>query len=130
MVDQALLGQVLSLDEFARRELRAVIGDSLDDGDVSPEVAVGAVSDGLPGESVVGGEVVEDALRLLGAPLRYGDPVHVLGRTGLRWGEARAMLVHDLIAVPKPMLDVVRNQPQGTAETAERGRRRAGAIPG
>lgn len=37
MVDHALVEQVLSLDESARRELRAVIDDSLDDGYVSPE---------------------------------------------------------------------------------------------
>ncbi|WP_163540898.1 hypothetical protein [Occultella kanbiaonis] len=39
MVDQALLEQVLQLDESARRELRAVLDDSLDDGHVSPEIA-------------------------------------------------------------------------------------------
>ena len=39
MVDHALLEQVLGLDEAARRELRAVIDDSLDDGFVSPEIA-------------------------------------------------------------------------------------------
>ena len=39
MVDHALLEQVLGLDESARRELRAVIDDSLDDGYVSPEIA-------------------------------------------------------------------------------------------
>jgi hypothetical protein len=39
MVDHALLEQVLQLDESARRELRAVIDDSLDDGHVSPEIA-------------------------------------------------------------------------------------------
>ena len=39
MVDHALLEQVLRLDESTRRELRAVIDDSLDDGYVSPEIA-------------------------------------------------------------------------------------------
>lgn len=39
MVDHALLEQVLGLDEAARRELRAVIDGSLDDGYVSPEIA-------------------------------------------------------------------------------------------
>lgn len=39
MVNHALLEQVLGLDESARRELRAVIDDSLDDGYVSPEIA-------------------------------------------------------------------------------------------
>lgn len=39
MVDQALLEQVLRLDESTRRELRDAIDDSLDDGYVSPEIA-------------------------------------------------------------------------------------------
>ncbi len=39
MVDPTLLEQVLQLDDSARRELRAVIDDSLDDGYVSPEIA-------------------------------------------------------------------------------------------
>lgn len=39
MVDQVLLEQVLQLDESARRELRAVIDGSLDDGYLSPEIA-------------------------------------------------------------------------------------------
>lgn len=39
MVDQALLEQVMRLDESARRELRAAIDGSLDDGYVSPEIA-------------------------------------------------------------------------------------------
>ena len=39
MVDHAILEQVLGLDESARRELRAVIDDSLDDGYVSPKTA-------------------------------------------------------------------------------------------
>ena len=57
----------------------------------------------------------------------YADLVSVLGRTGIRWGEARAMLVSDFIEVPMPMLRVVRNQPEGTAEAkipkSGRGRR-------
>lgn len=39
MIDHALLEQVLQLDAAARRELRGVIDDSLDDGYVSPEIA-------------------------------------------------------------------------------------------
>lgn len=39
MVDHALVEQVLGLEESARRELRAVIDDSLDDGYVPPEIA-------------------------------------------------------------------------------------------
>lgn len=46
----------------------------------------------------------------------YADLVLVLGRTGLRWGEARAMLVRDIAESPMPMLHVVRNQPEGLAE--------------
>lgn len=39
MVDQALLEQVMRLDESTRRELRDAIEDSLDDRYVSPEIA-------------------------------------------------------------------------------------------
>ena len=35
----------------------------------------------------------------------YADLVSVLGRTGIRWGEARAMLVSDFIEVPMPPVD-------------------------
>lgn len=45
----------------------------------------------------------------------YADLVSVLGRTGIRRGEAWAMLVRDFIEVPVPMLHVVRNQAEGTA---------------
>ncbi|MEO7126779.1 MAG: tyrosine-type recombinase/integrase [Nakamurella sp.] len=45
----------------------------------------------------------------------YGDLVYMLGRTGLRWGEARAMLVRDVAEFPIPLLHVARNQPEGTA---------------
>lgn len=40
MVNHALLEQVLQLDESARRELRAVIDDSLNEASVPPEIAV------------------------------------------------------------------------------------------
>jgi hypothetical protein len=39
MVDQALLVRALQLDESARRELISVLQDSLDDGEVPPELA-------------------------------------------------------------------------------------------
>jgi hypothetical protein len=39
MVDQALLEQVMRLDESARRELRDALDDSLDDGYVSTAIA-------------------------------------------------------------------------------------------
>ena len=61
----------------------------------------------------------------------YADLVSVLGRTGIRWGEARAMLVSDFIEVPMPMLRVVRNQPEGTAaaKTPKSGRGRRVPVP-
>jgi len=55
-------------------------------------------------------EVVAEITQL--SPI-YGDLVLVLGRTGLRWGEARAMQVRDFAEVPMPLLHVVRNQPEG-----------------
>lgn len=39
MVDQALLGQVMRVDESTRRELRDALDDALEDGYVSPEIA-------------------------------------------------------------------------------------------
>ncbi|MDR2378421.1 MAG: site-specific integrase, partial [Bifidobacteriaceae bacterium] len=45
----------------------------------------------------------------------YADLVRVLARTGLRWGEARAILVRDFALTPMPRLAVVRNQPEGVA---------------
>lgn len=39
MVDQTLLERALQLDEPARRELISVLQDSLDGGEVSPEIA-------------------------------------------------------------------------------------------
>ena len=61
----------------------------------------------------------------------YADLVSILGRTGIRWGEARAMLVRDFIEVPMPMLHVVRNQPEGTsaAKTPKSGRGRRVPVP-
>jgi integrase len=72
--------------------------------------------------------VVQDVAE---ASLVYADLVRVLGRTGLRWGEARAMLVRDFIEVPIPMLHVVRNQPEGIAEakTPKSGKGRRIPIP-
>ncbi|CAN5386400.1 hypothetical protein BH11ACT1_BH11ACT1_21860 [soil metagenome] len=61
----------------------------------------------------------------------YADLVSILGRTGIRWGEARAMLVRDFIEVPMPMLHVVRNQPEGiaAAQTPKSGRGRRVPLP-
>ncbi|MGM7666388.1 hypothetical protein [Microbacterium sp. A93] len=57
MVDRTLMAQVLRLDDSARRELRAAIDDSLDDGYVHPDVAAVidqriAEADTAPGENV------------------------------------------------------------------------------
>ncbi|QTE28950.1 tyrosine-type recombinase/integrase [Pengzhenrongella sicca] len=61
----------------------------------------------------------------------YADLVSVLGRTGHRWGEARAMLVRDFVEVPLPALNVVRNQPEGTtaAKAPKSGRGRRVPLP-
>ncbi|RPF27161.1 tyrosine-type recombinase/integrase [Georgenia muralis] len=61
----------------------------------------------------------------------YADLVRVLGRTGIRWGEARAILVRDFIEMPMPVLHVVRNQPEGTAaaKTPKSGRGRRVPLP-
>lgn len=61
----------------------------------------------------------------------YADLVRVLGRTGIRWGEARAMLVRDFIEVQMPMVHVVRNQPEGTtaAKAPKSGRGRRVPVP-
>ena len=61
----------------------------------------------------------------------YADLVRVLGRTGIRWGEARAMLVRDFIEVPMPALRVIRNQPEGIpeAKTPKSGRGRRVPVP-
>ena len=60
----------------------------------------------------------------------YSDLVVVLGRTGLRWGEARAMQVRDFAEVPIPMLHVIRNQPEGSSVKAPKsGKTRKVPIP-
>ncbi len=67
-------------------------------------------------------QVVADVTAL--SPV-FGDLVLVLGRTGIRWGEARAMQVRDFVEVPMPMLHVIRNQPEGVAvKTPKSGRGR------
>ncbi len=72
-------------------------------------------------------EVVSEVTEL--SPI-YGDLVLVLGRTGLRWGEARATQVRDFAEVPMPMLHVVRNQPEGSAvKTPKSGKGRNVPIP-
>lgn len=61
----------------------------------------------------------------------YADLVRVLGRTGIRWGEARAMLVRDFVELPMPALHVIRNQPEGIpeAKTPKSGRGRRIPVP-
>lgn len=44
---------------------------------------------------------------------RLADVLLVMGWTGLRWGEARALQVADFVEVPTPGLMVRRNQPEG-----------------
>jgi integrase len=61
----------------------------------------------------------------------YSDLVLVLAHTGLRWGEARAMLVRDFSEMPMPMLSVIRNQPEGitAALTPKSGKGRRVPVP-
>ena len=49
---------------------------------------------------------------------RLADILLVLGWTGLRWGEARAMTVGDVMEVPAPGLIVRRSAPEGIATKA------------
>lgn len=58
----------------------------------------------------------------------YAQLVSILGRTGIRWGEARAMLVRDFVEVPMPALNVVRNQPEGRPRPRPRSRAGAGGC--
>ncbi len=51
------------------------------------------------------------------------DVMLLLGWTGLRWGEARALLVEDLVEVPTPGLLVRRSAPEGVGTKATKGRR-------
>lgn len=59
-----------------------------------------------------------------------GNLVLVLGRTGLRWGELRAMQVEDFTETPMPMLHVIRNQPEGSpVKTPKSGKSRNLPLP-
>ena len=51
------------------------------------------------------------------------DVLLVLGWTGMRWGEARAVLVEDVVEVPTAGLLVRRSQTEGGAVKATKGRR-------
>lgn len=60
----------------------------------------------------------------------YGNLVLVLGRTGLRWGELRAMQVQDFTETPMPMLHIIRNQPEGSSlKTPKSGKSRNLPLP-
>lgn len=72
-------------------------------------------------------DTVVDQLRAI-SPV-YADLVHVLGRTGLRWGEARALLVRDVAEFPMPLLHVVRNQPEGIAKPKSPKSRKGRRVP-
>jgi integrase len=50
------------------------------------------------------------------------DVLLVLAWTGLRWGEARALTVDDLMEVPTPGLQVRRSAPEGIGTKATKGR--------
>lgn len=52
----------------------------------------------------------------------FADIMYVLGWTGLRWGEIRAMQVANFMEVPTPGLMVRRNQPEGYPVKATKGR--------
>lgn len=54
---------------------------------------------------------------------RLADILLVLGWTGLRWGEARAITVADVMEVPTPGLLVRRSAPEGVGTKATKGRR-------
>lgn len=54
---------------------------------------------------------------------RLADALLVMGWTGLRWGEMRAMQVSSFLEVPTPALMVRRNQPERYAVKSTKGRR-------
>lgn len=54
---------------------------------------------------------------------RLADVLLVLGWTGLRWSEARAVRVEDLMRVPTPGLLIRRAAPEGIGVKATKGRR-------
>lgn len=54
---------------------------------------------------------------------RLADLLLVLGWTGLRWGEARALAVADVVELPTPGLLVRRSAPEGIPTKATKGRR-------
>ena len=59
----------------------------------------------------------------------YADLVHVLGRTGIRWGEARAILVRDFVEVPCRRSTSSATSPRGRRRPRHRSRARAAGYP-
>ncbi|MGN6780712.1 MAG: tyrosine-type recombinase/integrase [Marmoricola sp.] len=57
------------------------------------------------------------------ADARLGDVLLVLGWTGLRWSEARAVRVEDVMHVPTPGLWIRRAEPEGVGLKSTKGRR-------
>ena len=53
---------------------------------------------------------------------RLGDIFLLLGWTGLRWAEARALLVRDVVELPTPGLLIRRSAPEGHETKATKGR--------
>lgn len=54
---------------------------------------------------------------------RLADILLIMGWTGLRWSEMRAVTVHDLIQVPTPGLLIRRAAPEGVGVKSTKGRR-------
>lgn len=54
---------------------------------------------------------------------RLADVLLVMAWTGLRWGDARAVIVDDIVEVPTPGLLVRRSAPEGVGTKATKGRR-------
>jgi integrase len=54
---------------------------------------------------------------------RLADIFLLLGWTGLRWAEVRALLVRDVVELPTPGLQVRRSTPEGHETKATKGRR-------
>lgn len=61
--------------------------------------------------------------RWAGVDQRLADVLLVLGWTGVRWAEARALTVADLMEVPTPGLMVRRSAPEGVGTKSTKGRR-------
>ncbi|WP_230207734.1 tyrosine-type recombinase/integrase [Microlunatus sp. Gsoil 973] len=62
-------------------------------------------------------------LRWKGENARLADILLVLGWTGLRWSEVRAVTVRDLMQVPTPGLVIRRAAPEGVGTKSTKGRR-------